>query len=63
MRARKTPQGESKEREFMARAARGAQDNYIQEHAKTQKEIKEKWFYAAAYRYTPAEVGGIKHEG
>lgn len=63
MRARNMPCAESKEREFIARAARGAQSIYAKEHAKTQKEIKEKWFYAAAYRHTPAEVGGIRHEG
>ena len=62
MRAKKTPQAESKEREFMARAARGAQDTYIREHANSQAEIKRRWFYAAAYRHTPAEIGGIRHE-
>lgn len=52
---------DEKELLYLARAARGAQDKYIKEHEKKQAEIKQRWFYAPAYRYTPAEVGGIKH--
>lgn len=61
MRAKKKNTAEEKELAFLARAARGAQDKYIKEHEKKQAEIKQRWFYAPAYRYTPAEVGGIKH--
>lgn len=62
MRAKNKSAAEEKELMFLARAARGAQDNYVRDHKKTQAEIKKKWFYAPAYRYTPAEIGGIKHE-